>query len=76
MLAEEQTLVLFAGTKGYLDDIAVNKIASYQTDLLTFARSKYSNLLKKIAQAKALDEELENEIKAALEDFKTMFKGK
>jgi proton translocating ATP synthase, F1 alpha subunit len=76
MLAEEQTLVLFAGTKGYLDDIAVNKIASYQADLLTFARSKYAALLKKIAQAKALDEELENEIKTALEDFKTMFKGK
>ena len=76
MLAEEQTLVLFAGTKGYLDDIAVNKIASCQADLLTFARSKYAALLKKIAQAKALDEELENEIKTALEDFKTMFKGK
>ena len=76
MLVEEQTLVLFAGTKGYLDEIAINKVLTYQEELLNFARAKYSDLLKKIAQAKALDDELENEIKAVLEEFKTLFKGK
>jgi len=76
MLVEEQVLVLFAGTKGYLDDIAVSKVLSYQTELLNFARMKYAPLLKKIAQAKTLDDELEKEIKAVLEDFKPMFKEK
>lgn len=76
MLTEEQTLVLFAGTKGYLDDIAVNKVLAYQEEVLMFVRSKYPALLKKIAQAKTLEEELEAEIKAVLEEFKTMFKGK
>jgi F-type H+-transporting ATPase subunit alpha len=76
MLTEEQTLILFAGTKGYLDDIAVNKISSYQNDLLNFTRAKHSALLKKIADSKTLDEDLEKEIKSVLEEFKTMFKGK
>ena len=76
MLVEEQTLVLFAGTKGYLDDIAVNKILAYQEDLLAFARAKYADLLKEISQAKVLDEKLENKIKAVLDEFKTLFKEK
>lgn len=76
MLVEEQTLVLFAGTKGYLDEIPVSKVLSYQTDLLAFARTKYSALLKKIAQAKALDEELEKEIKSVLDEFKSIFNSK
>lgn len=76
MLTEEQTLVLFAGTKGYLDEISVSKVLEYQNNLLTFVRSKYANLLKKIADSKTLDEDLEKEIKAVLEEFKPMFKGK
>lgn len=76
MLVEEQTLILFAGTKGYLDDIAVNQVLAYQADLLSFVRSKYPALLKKIAEAKTLDDALENEIKAVLEEFKPMFKSK
>ena len=76
MLVEEQTLILFAGTKGYLDEIAVNQVLAYQADLLSFVRSKYPALLKKIAEAKTLDEELEKEIKAVLEEFKPMFKSK
>ncbi len=76
MLVEEQTLVLFAGTKGYLDEVAVNKVLAYQEELLNFARAKHSDLLKEIAQAKTLDENLENKIKAVLDEFKTLFKGK
>ena len=76
MLVEDQTLVLFAGTKGYLDEIAVNKVLAYQEELLNFARAKHADLLKEIAQAKTLDGELENKIKAILDEFKTLFKGK
>ena len=76
MLVEDQTLVLFAGTKGYLDDIAVSKVLVYQEELLNFARAKHASLLKEIAQAKTLDEKLENKIKVVLDEFKTLFKGK
>lgn len=76
MLVEEQTLVLFAGTKGYLDDIEVSKVLVYQEELLNFARAKHSSLLKEIAQAKTLDEKLENKIKVVLDEFKTLFKEK
>lgn len=76
MLVEEQTLVLFAGTKGYLDEIPVTKVLAYQAELLAFARTKYSALLKKIAQAKTLDEDLEKEIKTILDEFKSIFNSK
>ena len=55
---------------------AIINVLPYQEELIKFARLKYADLLKKIAQAKTLDEELEKEIKVVLDEFKTIFNSK
>ena len=76
MLAEEQVLVLFAGTKGYVDNISVNSVLPYQKELLTFVKSSHPELLKEIAAASlsGISEELEQKIISVLEEFKKLFK--
>ncbi|RDU71170.1 F0F1 ATP synthase subunit alpha [Helicobacter brantae] len=70
---EKQIVIIYAGAKGYLDDIAVSKITKFEADLYPFIEDKYPNIFKSIAEKKALDESIESELKKALEDFKMTF---
>jgi F-type H+-transporting ATPase subunit alpha len=70
---EKQVLVIFAGTNGYLDDIEVTEVERFQKDLLAFAEGHAGSLLQKIATRKALDDEIRNEIKKLLSEFKEQF---
>lgn len=70
---EKQIVIIYAGAKGYLDDIAVSKITKFEADLYPFIEDKYPTILKSIAQKKALDDEIESELKKALEDYKMSF---
>ncbi len=74
MLVQEQVLVLFAGTHGYVDDIAVKSVLVYQEKMLTYVRAKYPQLLERIAKEGIISEELEKEIKAVLDEYKPIFK--
>ncbi len=74
MPVEEQILVLFAGTRGFVDHIAVKNVLAYQDDLLTFVRSSHPEVLKNIATENNLTPELEKQIIAVLEEFKPIFK--
>jgi len=67
---EEQVAVLFAGTRGHLDDTEVEKVRDFEAALLRFLRDSYANLLADIAGKKQLDAELEERLVAAIEDFK------
>jgi F-type H+-transporting ATPase subunit alpha len=45
MPVEEQVVSIFAGTKGYLDDVAVTDVIRFERELLEFMRSRHSGLL-------------------------------
>lgn len=70
---EKQIVIIYAGAKGYLDDIAVSQITKFEADLYPFIEDKYPNILSAIREKKALDEGIESELKRALEDFKMTF---
>ncbi len=65
----EQVVLIYAGTKGYIDNVAVNQVGLYEQRLLEALRTKGKGLLDRIAEEKKLDEALEAEIKALLEEF-------
>jgi F-type H+-transporting ATPase subunit alpha len=67
---EEQILVLFALTNGYLDDIAIKGIAGFEKDFLKFVRSSRIELIQELEDKKDIPEELEKKIRKAIEDFK------
>jgi len=70
---EKQVLVIFAGTSGYLDDIAVGEIGRFERDLLAFADAHCGSLLAKIASRKSLDDEIRGELKKTITEFKERF---
>jgi len=70
---EKQTIIIYAGTKGYLDDIPVSEIGRFEQEFYTFIDAKYSNILESIRKTKNLDSETEEELKKAIEDFKSQF---
>jgi F-type H+-transporting ATPase subunit alpha len=64
---EEQVAVVYAGTRGYLDKIAVNKIGAFQEALIAKLKSSYPQFLDGIRSQKALTPELEAMLKEALD---------
>jgi F-type H+-transporting ATPase subunit alpha len=73
MPAHEQVAVLFAGTRGYLDDVELEKVRQFEASLVKFLRDSYANLLADILEKKQLDEELEKRLADAVTDFKKRF---
>ncbi|MGB2177266.1 MAG: F0F1 ATP synthase subunit alpha, partial [Hyphomonas sp.] len=73
LLMEEQVCVIYAGTRGYLDKVELKDVTRYEKELLAHLRGANKDLLTKIAAEKALTDEIEAEIKKALDDFTSKF---
>jgi len=48
MSVEEQVVSIFAGTKGYIDDVPVADVIRFEQELLEFMRSRHAGLLQEI----------------------------
>jgi F-type H+-transporting ATPase subunit alpha len=70
---EEQVVVIYAGTRGYLDAIPTNKVGAYQTSLLSKLKSSHPEILDGIRTKKELSADLEGKLKQALSDFAKTF---
>lgn len=68
--AENQVVIIYAGTKGYLDDVAVSKIGEFEAALYPFIEAKYPEIFEQIRTKKALDKDLEEKLTKALSEFK------
>jgi F-type H+-transporting ATPase subunit alpha len=73
MAVEEQVAVIYAGTKGYLDAIPVNRIGAFQEGLIAKLKTSYPQFLDGIRKEKALTPELEAQLKDALDSFSKTF---
>jgi F-type H+-transporting ATPase subunit alpha len=70
---QEQVAVIYAGVNGYLDKIPVDRVGDYEEGLLLNLRGEHADLLDAIWEKKALDDELEGRLKAAVEAFTKNF---
>lgn len=73
MTMQEQVLVIFAGTQGYLDDMPVDSIKKFEAEFLRFVREKKADIKKELADKKAIDDDLRAKISKAIEEFKQSF---
>ncbi|MAN67493.1 F0F1 ATP synthase subunit alpha [uncultured Hyphomonas sp.] len=73
LLMEEQVVVIYAGTRGYLDKVDLKEVTRYEKELLAHIRGAKADLLKKIREEKALTDDIEAEIKKTLDDFTAKF---
>jgi F-type H+-transporting ATPase subunit alpha len=70
----EQVLVIYAGTKGYLDKIEVNQVRAFEDGLLNFARTSHADVLEWIkTDDPKIKGEAEDRIKAVVESFSKDF---
>ncbi|MCU0285044.1 MAG: F0F1 ATP synthase subunit alpha [Acidobacteria bacterium] len=75
MPVEQQILIIFAGTKGFLDELPVNVVGKYEEKLLEHAQQSHPDILKEIREQKALSPGLMKKIQDMLTEFKEEFKG-
>ncbi|MEM9278860.1 MAG: F0F1 ATP synthase subunit alpha [Pseudomonadota bacterium] len=66
---EEQVAVIFAGVNGFLDELDISQVGSFEQGLLSSLRSEHKDLLSDIAEKQALDDDLTSRLKAAIEAF-------
>ena len=64
---------LFAVNKGYLDDIAVNRVLAFEAGLHGHLKDQHAALLAKLEKDKAMDKDAEAELTTALVEFKKSF---
>jgi F-type H+-transporting ATPase subunit alpha len=69
-----QIMIIFAGNRGYLDEFAVSEIQKYERALYAYFSENFSDLLRKIAEAKAIDADADAALSSAFEEFNTKFK--
>ncbi len=70
---EEQVVSIYAGTRGYLDNVAVSDIGRFESELLARIKSSNAGLLEGIRTKKDLTAELEAELKSVLDAFVKTF---
>ncbi|PAS92925.1 MAG: F0F1 ATP synthase subunit alpha [Candidatus Dactylopiibacterium carminicum] len=66
----EMAVTLYAITRGYTDDVSVNRILGFEAALHQYLRSSQAALMQKIDDSKDLDAEAEAALKAAIVEFK------
>ena len=70
MPMELEVIVIYAGTQGYLDDIAINRVQEFQNELLKYLNASAAGLPKALAEKNELTAEIEGQLKQALAEFK------
>ena len=70
---EEQVVMVYAGTKGYLDTVKVNRVLEYQDKLLPYVKSAHSEITNGIREKKTLTDEIVKNLDAVLTDFTAQF---
>mgnify|MGYP001584430574 CR=1 FL=1 len=68
-----QIALIFAGTRGYLDEINVSDVRQFCLNFIKKLEEKHKPLLDKIENEKQLSESIEKELAAVINDTKTMF---
>jgi F-type H+-transporting ATPase subunit alpha len=69
----EQVCMIFAGTKGHLDDIAIADVPQFEHDLLEFLRDQKPEILDAIDETESIRDE--DELIGAINEFKTLDKS-
>ena len=70
MPVSEQALVLFAAEFGYLDDVDVERIGSFESALLAYANSNHADFMKDLAKSGDYNDSIKDQLKAIVENFK------
>jgi F-type H+-transporting ATPase subunit alpha len=69
----KQILIIFAGTSGFLDDLPVDQIRDFESELYKYVDTTNAGLLRTIMEKKILDDGLKQQMTSVLKEFKQQF---
>jgi F-type H+-transporting ATPase subunit alpha len=72
---QQQTVILFAGTQGYLDQFEVGQIRAFEDGLYSYLDSAQSGLMEELGKKKQLDDDIKNRLHEALKEYSENFKS-
>ena len=75
MTVAEQVLTIFAGVRGYLDDIDLKNIEDFENKLLEKCKSEKPEIIESISSSGKLDEDIEKNLASLINDLKEKFKN-
>jgi F-type H+/Na+-transporting ATPase subunit alpha len=70
---EQQVVEIYAGTKGYLDEVPVNQVGRYLKELLGYMETKQPELLKSIREKQKLSDDVVGMLDSVLKSFGDVF---
>jgi F-type H+-transporting ATPase subunit alpha len=70
----DQVIIIFAGTRGHLDDIPVSQIRALEPELIKFVHEKHPELVAALESTHDLSEQTAQLLAAAIEEFKAQWK--
>jgi F-type H+-transporting ATPase subunit alpha len=73
MSVDDQIIVIYAGTQGFLDDVPVDSIRAFEEAFMRYIRAEKQALKKEIMEKKALDDDLKAKLNEAITAFKKTF---
>jgi F-type H+-transporting ATPase subunit alpha len=73
MSMEEQVVVIFAGTNGFVDDYPVSVLGRYESEMMSFIKSRKKEVLDAIRTSGKLDKDVEKQLRDALTEFAKQF---
>jgi len=71
----KQIIQIFAGARGFLDDIAIERVADFERSLVRYMDQNHADIEKEIVEQGKISEETESALRAAIEDFKKGYAG-
>jgi len=72
---EKQVTIIFAGTKGFLDEFPVNTLADYEQELYNYIESNEPSIFKELVEKQEISSSLEEKMRNVLTDFGKTFKA-
>ena len=72
---EDQIVILFAGTQGYLDDLPIESIKKFEAEFLRYIKETKEDIRAEIREKKALDDTLKEKLAHTIEGFKKGFQA-
>ena len=72
---EKQVTILFAGAKGFLDELPVDTLADYEQELYTYIEANEPSIFSEMKEQEEISSSLEEKMKKALTTFGETFKA-
>ncbi len=72
---EKQVTILYAGTKGHLDELPVNVLGDFEKELYEFVSNKHPDIFSDLKEKEAIDDSLDKKMSSAIGGFVTEFKA-